>query len=760
MNESLLENALRLRRAGKFPEAAQLYTEILQNEPKHFEALHALGIIHYQSGRLEEAERLIGEAVLVNPRAADALYNRGSLLLRMNRLEEAVQCFGQAIALKPDYLEALGNRASALLRLGRAVEALRDAETLTGLRENLPQAWAIRAGALLALNRPPEALASYDRALALKGDYAQVWKDRANALFALGRADDALASLDKAGGLDPKNADTLYKRADLQLWLKRFAESVASYDAFLALEPRYSEGWNRRGVALIELRRQADALTSFGKALALEPANSDAWNNRANVLFELKRFEEAARDFEQVLKLAPDLPYVEGFLVQCRMRVCDWRVLAQDRRRLTAGLAAGKRIIDPQGNLAISHSPADQLQCARIFMDDLPKAPPLYQGQRYAHDRIRVAYLTADFRPHPVAFLIAGVFEHHDRSCFETFGISFGPDAGSDIRRRIEGGFEHFHDVRNKGESEIAALLRRLEVDIAIDLMAFTEHSRPEILAHRPAPVQVNFLGFPGTMGADHIDYILADRTLIPEGERRFFSEQVVYLPDTYQPNDSKRQVAEKTPTRAEAGLPKTGFVFCCFNNNYKILPDVFDVWMRILRQADGSVLWLLEDNAAAASNLRREAQSRGVAAERLIFAGRTTPPEHLARQRLGDLFLDTSPYCAHTTCSDALWVGLPVVTYLGPTFAARVAGSLLNAAGLPELVARSPQEFEEIALRFARNPSALAAIREKLARNRHSCALFDTARFTRNLERAFVGMVERHRSGLPPQSFAVEGAA
>ena len=758
MNDTVLENALRLRRAGKFAEAAQLYGELLRGDPRHFEALHALGILHYQSGRLEEAERLIGEAVVVNPRAADALYNRASLLLRLNRLDEAVECFDRAIALKPDYVEAIGNRASALLRLGRAAEALADAEKVAAMRPGLPQAWASRAGALFALNRPADALSSYDRALALKPDYAQLWKDRAGAMVALDRHVDALASLDKALELEPRDAEALYRRAELQLWLKREADSVRSYEAFLALQPGHAEAWNLKGVALVQLQRHTEALASFDKAVTLDPGHSDAWNNRANVLFELKRFEEAGHDYERALQLVPDLAYVEGFSIQSRIRVCDWRSLEDDRRKLSAGLSAGRRVIDPQGNLSISRSPEDQLQCARIFMaDEAPAGPPLWRGERYSHERIRVAYLTADFRPHPVAFLVAGVFEHHDKSRFETIGISFGPGAESEIRARIAAGFEHFFDLRSSSDGDIAALLKRMEVDVAVDLMAFTEGCRPAILAQRPAPIQVNFLGFPGTMGAAHMDYILADRILIPDDQKRFYAEAVVYLPDTYQANDSKRRVAEKTPTRAEAGLPDRGFVFCCFNNNYKITPEMFDIWMRLLRKVEGSVLWLLQDNAAAAANLRTQAQARGIAPARLVFASRTTPPEHLARQRLGDLFLDTSPYTAHTTCSDALWVGLPVVTYLGPTFAARVAGSLLHAVGLSELVTGSASEYEGLALHLAQDAGALAAVKAKLARNRDTNALFDTARFTRNLEKAFTRMVRQHQNGVPPQSFAVE---
>jgi predicted O-linked N-acetylglucosamine transferase (SPINDLY family) len=689
MNDSVLQNAAALCRAGRFAEAAQLYSDVVRRDPLQFEAFHWLGVLHLQSGRAEEA----------------------------------LQCFSHAIKAKPDYLDALGNRGSMLLRMGRAADALADFDRILTLRPDLPPAWKGRAGALVAINRPQDALGAIERALAL----------------------------------EPKNPDTLYRRADLLIMLNRHAEAVAAYDAVIAVQPGFAQAWNMRGVALVEIRRQADALASFDKAVALESGNLDAWNNRANVNFELKRFEEAARDYERVLKAAPDLPYVEGFLIQCRLRVCDWSKLEKDRRKLTQALAQGRRIIDPQSNLAISRSPEDQLQCARILMADEKAGPPQWRGERYAHRRIRVAYVTADFRPHPVAFLIAGVFEHHDKNRFETIGVSFGAWGESEIRTRIRNAFDHFYDVRNASNAEVAALLRKSEVDIAVDLMGFTEGCRSAILKQRPAPVQVNFLGFPGTMGSEHMDYIVADRVLIPPDEQRFYAEKVVYLPDTYQANDSKRQVAERTPTRAEAGLPDRGFVFCCFNNNYKITPEMFEIWTRLLSAVEGSVLWLLEDSPVAARNLRAHAEARGVDPMRLIFAPRTSPAEHLARQRLADLFLDTSPYTAHTTCSDALWVGLPVVTFTGSTFAAHVASSLLKAAGVPELVAKSLEEYERLAVNLARDGGLLSEIKAKLARNRDTCALFDTGRFTRHLEAAFTRMAERTRSGLPPESFGVE---
>jgi predicted O-linked N-acetylglucosamine transferase (SPINDLY family) len=382
----------------------------------------------------------------------------------------------------------------------------------------------------------------------------------------------------------------------------------------------------------------------------------------------------------------------------------------------------------------------------------------MWHGEAYAHDRIRIAYLSADFHSHATAALMAGVFESHDRTRFQTVAISFGPDDRSEMRARLMPAFERFVDVREKSDPEIATTLRQMEIDIAIDLKGYTQDSRPGILAHRPVPIQAGYLGFPGTMGADYIDYIIADAVVIPPEHESFYTEKVVRLPDTYQGNDSKRRIAERTPTRAEAGLPETGFVFCCFNNNFKILPDMFAIWMRLLACVEGSVLWLIEDNAAAARNLKREAVARGIAADRLVFAPRVNLDVHLARHRLGDLFLDTLPYNAHTSASDALWAGLPVLTCLGTGFAGRVAASLLQAVGMPELVTQSLEAYESLALKLARDSGALDALKAKLARNRMTQPLFDTTRFTRNLEAAYLAMWERHRSGLPPAGFAVSG--
>jgi predicted O-linked N-acetylglucosamine transferase (SPINDLY family) len=435
------------------------------------------------------------------------------------------------------------------------------------------------------------------------------------------------------------------------------------------------------------------------------------------------------------------------------MSICDWRRFSEDIAAIAQGLHEGKRIVNPFINVQLSQSMADQLQCARIWTaHEAPVSPtPLWRGERYSHGKIRIAYVSADFHAHATSALMAGVFEQHDRSRFETVAISFGPDDRSAMRARVMGAFDRFIDVQTKSDGEIAQTLRQMEIDIAVDLKGYTKQNRSRIFAHRAAPIQVNYLGYPGTMGAPYIDYIIADRIVVPDEHRAYFDERVVYLPDTYQCNDSKRPLMSAALSRKAAGLPDHAFVYCCFNNNYKIVPAIFSVWMRLLRGVEGSVLWLLEDTPEALANLRREAEAAGVSGTRIVAAQRTSGEEHLARHCLADLFLDTQPYGAHTTASDALWMGLPVLTVLGPTFASRVAASLLHAAGAPELIAPSLHDYEQAALRFAREPQALAALKAKLVHNRGESTLFDTTRFTRNLESAYAAMWQRHQQGAAP---------
>jgi predicted O-linked N-acetylglucosamine transferase (SPINDLY family) len=545
-------------------------------------------------------------------------------------------------------------------------------------------------------------------------------------------------------------ASSYYRRGD-------FAEAARVIGEALKLAPQSPELWANRGAAFAAAKQLTEALPCLDRALQLNPDFVIAIANRAHALFSLLRFSDAIPEFERLLCKNPDHPYALGNLAFCKLQCGDWRSLDDLRANIDLALNTDKSAVSPDLAVALLDDPAAQLRAMQILTRDrFPPSPPIWRGERYRHDRIRIAYLSTDLHAHATATLMAGVFERHDRRRFETVAISFGIDDGSAMRARLKHGCDRFLDMNRETDIRIASLLRKEEIDIAVDLKGYTSEARPAIFALRPTPIQVNFLGFPATMGADFMDYIVADRFTIPSGHEAHFSEQVVRLPDTYQPNDKTRAENTPPPSRTAAGLPETGFIFCCFNNSFKIQPAIFDIWIRQLRDVDGSVLWLLGDNPQAVENFRREATARGVAGERLVFAPRAPQDEHLARHRLADLFLDTLPYNAHTTTSDALWMGLPVLTCVGHTFAGRVAASVLHAAGLPELVTQTLTDYEALALSLARDPGRLAEIKAKLARNRETCALFDVSRFTRHLEAAYHTMWERNQRGENPVGFDI----
>jgi protein O-GlcNAc transferase len=756
--QDTFDQGMALHQQGRLVEAERIYREVLQQQPDHAGALHLLGLIALQTRHAERAVELIGKAIGLDASVAAAHNNLGKALLDLKRPERALASFGQAIALEPGFAMAHNNRGNALLELKHPEEALASYDQAIALEPDLAMAHNNRGMALNELKRSAEALASLDRAIALEPDLAEAHSNRASALLKLKRPEEAMACCDKAIALMPESALAYNNRGGALLDLKRFEDALASYDRAVVLEPGYAMAHSNRGKALEELKRSADALASFDRAIALEPDLVLAHYNRGRALQKLNRYDAAVAAYDKALALEPDLTGLEGNRLNLKMLIGNWSNINSECDRLISNVRNGKINSGPFVFLTMPSSSADQLQCAKLSVarEYPPSHRPIWQGERYEHNRIRVAYLSPDFRMHATAFLVAGMFECHDKSRFETTAIACGPDDKSELRRRMKDTFDRFIDAQTYSDDQIARLARELEIDIFVDLAGFTEGSRTNVFAKRPAPIQVNFLCYPGTMGAPYIDYIVADRNVLPESQREFFSEKVVVLPNSYQINDAKRSIADKTPERSELGLPSKGFVFCCFNNNYKITPAVFDVWMRILKQVDGSVLWLLGDNAQAASNLRIEATARGVNAKRLIFAKRIPLPDHLARHRLADLFLDTLPYNAHTTASDALWAGLPVVTRLGETFAGRVAASLLNAIGLPELVTTNLEAYEQMAVDLATQPKKLAAIKRKLADNRLTAPLFDTKLFTKHMEAAYTAMYRRHQAGLPPDHIVI----
>ena len=650
--------------------------------------------------------------------------------------------------------QALFIQAVTLHQQGRLGEAQALYETL--LKSNARHADALHLLGVVAAQTGNHQRAAdlIAKAIAINPGNAGYFSNRGNALLALKQYEAAIGCYDQAIRIQPDFADAYGNRGNALQSLKQLDAAVASYDRAIRLKPDYVEAYSNRGNALQALKQYEAAIASYDQAIRIRPDHADAHHNRGNALHGFKQLEAAVVSYSNALKIKPDYDYLFGLLLNTRMWVCDWTGYEEQLAGLKARIERGMKCSSCFTVLTLIDLPAIQRKAAEIWVTDKHPASdvPGLIPKRARSPKIRIGYYSADFHNHATTFLMAGLLELHDRSRFELIGFSFGPDRQDEMRQRVCAAFDQFIDVREKSDEEVAQLSRSWNVDIAVDLKGFTEDSRNGIFSYRAAPVQVSYLGYPGTVGAPYMDYLIADRTLVPEHSQQHYSEQIVYLPGSYQVNDRQRRIADRIYTKAEVGLPEQGFVFCCFNNNYKITPVMFDSWVRILNAVSGSVLWLFEDNATAATNLRKEAEQRGLDTKRLVFAKRMELSEHLARHRLADLFLDTLPCNAHTTASDALWAGLPVLTQAGESFAARVAASLLNAVGLPELIAETQEQYESLAVELARNPMKLSGLKERLQQNRLTAPLFDTDLYTRNLEAAYSAMYERYQADLPPE--------
>ena len=618
----IFHRGLSSHQLGQFTQAMTAYEQVLSKQPKHFDALHLLGVVAAQTNNPSLAAELIGKAIKINPSSAYAYSNLGTALQELKRLDDALASYNKAIALKPDYAEAFNNRGTALQEL------------------------------------------------------------------------------------------------------KRLDVALASYDKAIALKPDYAEAFYNRGTALQEFNRLDEALASYNKAIALKP----------------------------------DYEFLAGKRLHLRMKLCQWTDFPEEIEALVKGLQEGKSVTQPYELSGLLDSPELLLKASQLYADvKFKKQEALGPILKRAPDgKIRIGYYSADFRNHAVSYLMAELFELHDKSRFEILGFSFGSNANDEMRQRVSKTFDRFIDVRKMSDKEVSKLSRELGVDVAVDLVGYTKDSRTSIFAERAAPVQVSYLGYIGSMGVDYIDYIIADKIVVPIEQQLNYSEKIAYLPNSYQVNDSKRKISDRQYTKKEFGLPEEGFIFCSFNNNFKILPAIFDGWMRILKAVDSSVLWLFVDNHTAAVNLRLEAENRGVDSNRLVFATNMPLEDHLARYRLADLMLDTLPYNAGTTASHALWAGLPVLTCMGKLFVGRMAASLLGAIDLPELITTSLEEYEAKAIELASNPDKLREIKDKIGRNRQTTPLFDTKLFTRHIEAAYVAMYDRYQGELPPDVIEV----
>lgn len=743
---------------GDFDEALANFNRAVACDPTHAAAHGNRGDLLARLGRLEEAVESYRSAIALDHDALANWCNLGAVQAELGRREEALASYERVIALQPDFFEAHVTRSNLLRAMGRNAEALEGYDRALAIAPGDVSAMTGRADVLVALKRPEEALASLDRVLSINPADAGAWSNRGFLLQSLNRHDEAMTSLDRALAVDPNHIEALVNRGVLLSEFNRHDEAIASYDRALAMSAAHVRAHCNRSKALFALNRYDEALVSAERALAVSPAHVESLYTRGIALGRLRRHDDAIAAFERVFELSPAHPYALAELAASCLATCAWEKAEAVANRLYEAIAAGTAIVAPQTLLQLAASPDVTLAATRRYVErEVPRGPPLdLVSSASGSDKIRVAYLSADFRAHPVAYLTAGLFELHDRGRFDIVGLSFGGDDKSELRSRIVKSFDQFHDLRGIGDRDAAALVQRLGIDIVVDLGGYTDGGRPGILQYRPAAVQVSYLGYAGTMGVDFIDYIIADEVVLPFDQQPFYAEKIVHLPDCYQVNDRKRTNPPRMLSRSNAGLPQAGFVFCCFNNNYKLGRQAFDIWMRLLHAVPGSVLWLLSDNVGARDNLRREAVARGIDPSRVIFAERCSQEAHLARHHLADLFLDTPGCNAGTTASDALWTGLPVLTCIGSTLMGRVAASLVKAIGLPDMVTGTLEDYEALALKLAREPARLADVRQRLAQNRLTDPLFDTERFARHLERAFETMCDYQRQGRGPQSFSI----
>lgn len=788
-----LQASLRQHQAGNLDAAIAGYRAFLQLEPQHAEANRLLGLALFARGQVADARGALERAVSLAPLNAALLNDLGNVRRASGDKGAAIEAFSAAIKTEPGFAFAHFNLADALLEAGDMQRAnktyddiivrgfagidgdfhvnrglcrlhLGDAE---GAMESFRAALQLEPGhsrAAATLSDTLQKLGAHRDAVIFLTGFLDKQRASLETLVSLGSGFLGLRDYPRALGLferlaaaSPRSAKALIGKGLALSGENRHEEALQSFDAALALAPRDAEALIGKGVALKALRRLPEAIESYQRAIEVAPRNPNAHFDLGNALVMLHKNNESRESYRKAWLADRSRPEILSALIRSKQITCYWDELAHEYQTLVEIVGRYHQSTNPFNLLGICDDPELHQIAARAYTrETLPPAPVAQAPQAKPREKLRIGYFSADFHNHATMHLLAGVLECHDRDAFEIHAFSYGPEIEDAMRARARATVDQFHECARLSDGAIIAAARQAGIDIAIDLKGYTQDARLAPFAQRLAPVQVSYLGYPGTIGADFLDYILADATVLPMDQQRFYDEKIVHLPDSYQANDDRRVIAPVTPSRAEAGLPADGFVYCCFNNAYKITPEVFSSWMRILNAVPGSVLWLLSNEAEAMDRLRAVAAGQGIEPARLVFAPNLPSAKHLARHRLADLFLDTLPYNAHTTASDALWAGLPVLTQMGQAFAGRVAASLLKAVGMPELITHDAAAYEALAIALGRDPARAAALKARLTAAIPTAPLFNTPRFTRHLESAYRMMWQRHAAGLAPEGFAV----
>jgi protein O-GlcNAc transferase len=728
-----LDRAIQHHRAGQLPEAERIYQQILHANPKHPIALHLLGVIAINMGKNDVAVDLISQALTTMPHHADAHYDIGIAFLKLGKLEDAVASFLKALAIKPDNAMAYTNLGIALQDMGK----------------------------------PDQAVSNFHKALAIVPDHAKAHNNLGIALQDLGKLDEGVASFYKALAIKPDYFQAHYNLGTAFIQIGKLDEAIVCYREALSIKPDYAEAHNNIGIAFKKMLKLEKSVASFHQALAIKPDYPEAHYNLGTAFQELNKLDEAIECYREALSIKPDFTEARYNLSFQLRWACAWseadRIEAEAEEYGKGSIGQeGYVSPSPLSNIATRADVSENFAVARAKSDEIAKIVSGQNGafqvshRKSRKSKITIGYLSNDFYDHATSHLMLGLFGLHDRQNFNIFTFSYGRNDKSEYREQIKSNSDKFVDIQTFSHLEAANEIFACSVDILVDLKGHTQGNRLEICALRPAPVQATYLGFPGTSGAEFLDYIITDRIVTPEDQSAFYSEQLVYLPHSYQVNDQNQKISNTTFSRSDFNLPERAFVFCSFTNNYKIDPDMFGIWMNLLKDNQDSVLWLLRSNGMVEQNLRSEAEARGVSGDRLIFAEKMPKDQHLARCQLANLALDTRIYNGHTTTSDILWAGVPVVSMRGTHFASRVSASLLNAIGLPELVTNNLEEYEALASRLCQNPDTLDGLKTKLSGNRLTEPLFDTPRFTRNLESAYRSMWDRYLAGGSPSRIDV----
>ena len=714
------------RLSGNFSLALDTLKNALNIDPNNSLVYLQLGLLSKISGNHQEALHYFEVSIHHDLNQVEAHFNKGVILHLTGQLLQAEISYNKVIEKEPNHLDALSNLGVIFKNTAKIEKSIE----------------------------------VYNRILLIKPNYAQAYANRGLSYHELMQYELALKDHEKAITLDPLNARPFMNMGLTYYKLRKFNLAIQYFDKALEIDSSVPELLINKGLALQALGNLDQAIDYYNESIKNFPNNCLSYVNIAEALNKCSRLHEASEMYQKAISINPKHRFLRGNHFMHNLKMCNWNNYDFLRSQIIEAVKNGETVSQGFSFLALTDDPYLQKKNAEIYSkESTPKGVVAITNfeSKPASSKIRIGYFSSDFHNHATAHLMSGLFECHDKSIFEIFAFSFGPITDDEYRNRLKPCFERFEEVGELSDIEVANLARLLKIDIAIDLKGYTQDQRSQIFANRAAPIQISYLGYPGTMGASFMDYIIADKIVIPDEDKSHYSEKVVYLPGTYQVNDARRVISEKKYSRTELGLPQNGFVYCCFNNNYKITPRVMDLWCNILHQVSGSVLWLLSSNSASKENLLLEANKRGIDSARIIFAEKLPLGEHLSRHRCADLFLDTLIYNAHTTASDALWSGLPVLTCIGKSFASRVAASLLNAIELPELVTKDEADYTALAIELATNPSKLKVIKEKLERNRTSTLLFDTPLFTKHIETAYTKIYDRYRADLPPDHIKLE---